>query len=304
MKKLLTTLLGLALSVTMMACSVQEAKPTESKAKPAESQSEPVATNETPASADKPTAAATKDVSGVLTASGSTSVQPLFEKLGEAFSVKYPAASVEVQGGGSSTGYKNVVAKVSEVGNLSRELKDEEKANVTRHVIAIDGIAVVMHKDNSVKNLTKDDVIRIFCGEVNNWKDLGGEDMEISVISREAGSGTRSAFEEILGIEDKVVATQELNETGLVKSTVASNPNAIGYISLGSLDDSVQAASLDGVAPSHDTILDGSYILQRPFLSCNVGEVSPLFQAFLDFIQSPEGEKVITENGYFPVKHA
>lgn len=162
--------------------------------------------------------------------------------------------------GGSSSG-------ASDIGNSSRNLKDEEKsAGAVENIVAIDGIAVAVDPKNTVTDLTKDQLISIYTGEVKNWSDLGGENMPIVVVGREAGSGTRGAFEEILGIEDKCVYANELDSTGAVMAKVASTPGAIGYISLDAVDDSVIALKLEGVAPSAETIKSGEYFLSRPFV--------------------------------------
>ena len=199
------------------------------------------------------------DLSGKLVASGSTSVQPLMEALAEEFTALNPGVTMEVQAGGSTTGFKNVDSGVTELGNLSRNLKDEEKGDdINEHVLATDGIGVCVNIDNPVKNLTTEQVVGIFTGEITNWSEVGGNDGEIVVIQREAGSGTRGAFEEILDIEDAVKATQDANETGIVKNTVAGNENAIGYISLGSADETVHCVSVDDVEPIESAVLDGS----------------------------------------------
>ena len=240
------------------------------------------------------------DLSGKLVASGSTSVQPLMEALAEEFTALNPGVTMEVQAGGSTTGFKNVDSGVTELGNLSRNLKDEEKGDdINEHVLATDGIGVCVNIDNPVKNLTTEQVVGIFTGEITNWSEVGGNDGEIVVIQREAGSGTRGAFEEILDIEDAVKATQDANETGIVKNTVAGNENAIGYISLGSADETVHCVSVDDVEPIESAVLDGSYKLSRPLLTITKGEESELAKAFFEYAASEDAKVVIEEMGFF-----
>jgi phosphate transport system substrate-binding protein len=248
------------------------------------------------------TSAPITNLTGKIVASGSTSMEELMTALGEAFNVINPGVTVEIQGGGSSTGIKNVTAGVSEIGNSSRALKTEEKTlGLTEHVIAIDGIALAINPANAVTNLTKDQLIRIFTGVVTNWKDVGGADAPIVVILRETGSGTRDGFETLLGIVGKSIGSQEVNETGIVKSTVAGNVNAIGYLSLGKVDISIKAVSVDGVVPSEATVKDGSYTLQRPFVCLTKGSGSDLVKAFFSFVFSAEGQTMVAQKGYVPI---
>jgi phosphate transport system substrate-binding protein len=241
-------------------------------------------------------------LTGKIVASGSTSMEELMTALGEAFNVINPGVTVEIQGGGSSTGIKNATDGVSEIGNSSRALKTEEKTlGLTEHVIAIDGIALAINPANAVTNLTNDQLIRIFTGVVTNWKDVGGADAPIVVILRETGSGTRDGFESLLGIVGKCVGSQEVNETGIVKSTVAGNVNAIGYLSLGKVDASIKAVSVDGVVPSEATVKGGNYTLQRPFVCLTKGSGSDLVKAFFSFVFSTEGQTMVAQKGYVPV---
>jgi phosphate transport system substrate-binding protein len=256
----------------------------------------------TAAAQSSTTTAAGTELSGKLVLSGSTSMEDLMVALGEAFTAVNPKVSVEVQGGGSSTGIKNAADGVTEIGNSSRALKTEEKSlNLNEHTIAIDGIAVVVNASNTVANLTKDQIAKIFTGQIKNWKEVGGADAPIVVVIREAGSGTRDGFETLLNIVDKSVATQEVNETGIVKSTVAGNKNAIGYMSLGKIDATVKAVSVEGVVPSEATVTDKSYTLQRPFLSLTKGEETPLVKAFFAFIATPAGQDLVAKKGYVKV---
>ena len=205
-------------------------------------------TKETAAEAEKTTEAAGAELSGSISMSGSTSMEKFGNALAESFMEKYPDVTVTVEFTGSSAGVEAALSGASDIGNSSRNLKDEEKsAGAVENIVAIDGIAVAVDPKNTVTDLTKDQLISIYTGEVKNWSDLGGENMPIVVVGREAGSGTRGAFEEILGIEDKCVYANELDSTGAVMAKVASTPGAIGYISLDAVDDSVIALKLEGV---------------------------------------------------------
>ena len=241
------------------------------------------------------------DISGKVSMDGSTSMEKFVNGIKEAMAEKYPNLTIEPQFTGSGTGIQSAIAGTADIGNSSRALKDEEKAEgLVENIVAIDGIAVVVDKANTVTNLTQDQLKQIYTGAITNWKEVGGADQQIVVIGREASSGTRGAFEEILEIEEKCKYAQELNETGAVMAAVAATPGAIGYVSLDNGDDSVIAVSLDGVAPSEDTVKDGSYALQRPFVMATKGEVSEqseAVKAVFDFINSEDGQAVIEAVG-------
>lgn len=255
-----------------------------------------------PTSATTSSTSAVSGLAGTIVASGSTSMEDLMTALGETFTVNNPKVSVEIQGGGSSTGVKNAADGTTDIGNVSRALKDTEKSDLlNERIIAIDGLAVAVNPANPAASLTKAQLIGIFTGEITNWQAVGGNDAPIVVILREAGSGTRDGFESILGIADKCVGTQEVNETGIVKSTVAGNSNAIGYLSLGKLDESIKAVAIDGVTPSEATIKDKTYFLQRPFLCLTKGDESALVQAFFEFVYSDQGQALVVKKGYISV---
>lgn len=241
------------------------------------------------------------DVSGNVSLNGSTSMEKFVNALAEAIQEEYPNLTLEPQFTGSSAGIEAVVAGTADIGNSSRALKDEEKSKgLVENIVAIDGIAVVTHKDNKVNDLTTDDLKKIYTGEITNWKDLGGDDQAIVVIGRESGSGTRGAFEEILDVEDACKYAQELNETGAVMAKVAQTSGAIGYVSLDVVNDTVKALKLDGIEASEKTVKDGSYSLQRPFVMATKGEVSEQnaqIKAVFDFINSDAGQKVIEAVG-------
>ncbi|MCR6544113.1 phosphate ABC transporter substrate-binding protein [Dehalobacterium formicoaceticum] len=242
-------------------------------------------------------------LSGSLQLAGSTSVQPLAEELAAAFMEKNPDVKIDVQGGGSSAGVKAAADGVADLGMASRELKDEEKTSVQATVIAKDGIAVVVNTGNAVSDLTMDQVKGIFSGEISNWDQVGGASAPIVVINREEGSGTRGAFEElVLGEEVKFIESAAIqNSTGAVRTAVSSDANAIGYISMGSLDDSVKALKVDGVDATEDNVIAGTYKISRPFNFLSKGEPTELAKTFIDWILSAEGQEVVAEE-FIPVK--
>lgn len=224
----------------------------------------------------------------------------------EAFMEKYPNVTASAEFTGSSAGVEAVLAGSADIGDSSRNLKDEEKQKgAVENIIAIDGIAVCVDPANNVEDLTKDQLISIYDGTVTNWQDLGGTDAPIIVVGREAGSGTRGAFEELLGLEDKCAYANELDSTGAVMAKVASTPGAIGYVSLDVLDDSVKAVSLEGVEPTAENIKAGQYFLSRPFVMATKGEISQqseLVQAWFDFVLGDEGQNVVANVGLINVK--
>lgn len=252
------------------------------------------------------------ELSGTVVIAGSTSVQPLSEELADAFMDKNPNITVEVQGGGSGQGIKSIEQGIADFGALSREVKEEEKASVkTETVIAKDGVAVVVNPDCTVKDLTLEQIQKIYTGDIKNWKEVGGADAAIVVVTREEGSGTRGAFTEITKVTVKDHAGKEIDKTiaeaivqpstGAVKQTVATTPNSIGYVSLGALDETVTAVSVEGVTPSSETVLDGTYKISRPFIYVAGTELSDVAQVYLDFVMSEEGQSIVAE-GFIPVK--
>lgn len=235
-----------------------------------------------------------------ITISGSTSVGPTMEVLAEAYQ-KNNNVKIEVQQPGSSAGIKNTIDGTSDLGMSSRDLKGEETADVEGTQIAIDGIAVVTNTANKVKDLTIDQVKDIFTGKITNWKEVGGEDASIVVISREEGSGTRDGFQDILGFESEELTKDATisDGSGNVKSTVEGNENAIAYISFGYLDDTLNDLKIDGVEANDDNVVAGKYPISRPFLVINKKDaMTDNAKAFVDFIMSEEGQNIIAEEGF------
>lgn len=246
------------------------------------------------------------DVSGTVALNGSTSMEKLVNGLKEGIVETYPNLQLEPQFTGSSAGVEAVTNGTADIGDVSRALTDEEKAGgLVENIVALDGIAVVTDTANAATNLTTQQLKDIYTGKITNWSEVGGADQNIVVIGRESGSGTRDAFEEILDIADQCQLAQTLNETGAVAAAVQSTPGAIGYISLDALNDKVKALQLDGVAPSEETVKDGSYTLQRPFVMATKGEISEQsaqVQAVFEFINSDAGQEVISSVGLVSAK--
>lgn len=239
----------------------------------------------------------------LVTISGSTSVGPLAEKL----AMKYAEENdvkIEINQIGSSAGIANAINGVSQIGMASRDLKQEEKdSDLQELIIAYDGIVVVTHPSNPIKNLTMEQVKQIFTGEVTNWKDLGGEDMEIVVVSREDGSGSRDAFQEIVGYESGQLIKNAIvaSGNGNIKTTVAMNKHAIGFISFEYIDESVSAMAINGVEAKAENVLAGQYELSRPFLFVHKENVPEAAKQFMTFILTPEGQKVVESAGAIPI---
>ena len=252
---------------------------------------------ETTAETNTEATEAAADLKGSISLAGSTSMEKLCEAMSESFMEKYPDINVTAEYTGSGAGIESLEAGSVDIGNSSRNLEDSElEAGAVENIVAIDGIAVIVDKDNTVTELTSDDLGKIYKGEVTNWSELGGNDEAIVVIGRENGSGTRSAFEELLGLEDACKYAQELDSTGGVLAKVASTPGAIGYVSLDVVDDTVQAVSLDGAEASEESILAGNYLLSRPFVMATMGEISEqneLVKTWFDYIASEDGQAVI-----------
>ena len=243
-----------------------------------------------------------KETASVST-DGSTSMQKVINALGEAF-MEETDANFTYNATGSGTGIKAVKDGTCDIGLSSRYLKDSEKAEGLKEtILAIDGIAIIVHTDNSVADLTVEQIAAVFKGEISNWSEVGGKDGEIVCIGREESSGTRDGFESITDTEDACVYRQELTSNGAVLTAVAENPNAIGYVSLSSVKDIVKAISVGGVVPREATIKDGSYAVQRPFVLVTKEGValSETAQTFFDFATSSAANEIITAAGVVPV---
>ena len=248
----------------------------------------------------------TEEVSGNILLNGSTSMENVVNALNEVWNQNNPNAQAEGQYTGSGDGIKAVADGTADIGDSSRALSDDEKAQgLVENVIALDGIAVVTDPNNTVSNLTKDQLVQIYTGQITNWSEVGGADQQIVVIGRESNSGTRGAFEELLEIEDQCQYAQEINSTGGILSTVQSTPGAIGYSSLADLTDDVKALSLDGVEPTVDNVKAGTYALQRPFVMATKGtidEQEAQVKAYLEFVLSAEGQAIVADCGLITVE--
>ena len=293
---------GILAVTTLVACGNGDA--TANTASSAEASS--AAESTVAASSEVASTETTADLSGSISMVGSTSMEKLANALSEAFMEEYPEVTVTAEFVGSGAGIEAVTNGTADIGNSSRSLKDEEKAaGVVENVVAIDGIAVCVDPANEVADLTKEQLTNIYNGTVTNWKEVGGADEPIIVIGREAGSGTRGAFEELVDLKDACKYANELDSTGAVIAKVASTPGAIGYASLDALDDSVKALSLEGVEATAENIKAGNYFLSRPFVMATKGEISEqndLVQAWFDFVLGDEGQQVASEVGLITVK--
>jgi len=257
----------------------------------------PAATTATNPSAtnDAPAAAA---LSGNVLLNGSTSVERVIASLIEAFNMDHPGVTLTFNPTGSGAGITSAIEGTADIGLSSRNLRDTE-TGVDSTVFAIDGIALFVHPDNPVNDLTVEQIAAIYTGEISNWSEVGGNDAPIAVFGREAGSGTRDAFDSIMGLGDDVIHDQELTSGGALLSAVATNPFGIGYASLSAVGTNVQLISVNGVPCTVETLLDGTYEVQRPFIMMTTSgaDISPATQAFIDFIRSPEATEIIYNAG-------
>ena len=292
---------GILAVTTLVACGNGDA----TTAQPSAVESSAAESTVAESSAAAP-AETTADLSGSISMVGSTSMEKLANALSEAFMEEYPDVTVTAEFVGSGAGIEAVTNGTADIGNSSRSLKDEEKAaGVVENIVAIDGFAVCVDPANEVADLTKEQLTNIYNGTITNWKEVGGADEPIIVIGREAGSGTRGAFEELVDLKDACKYANELDSTGAVIAKVASTPGAIGYASLDALDNSVKALSLEGVEATAENIKAGNYFLSRPFVMATKGEISEqndLVQAWFDFVLGDEGQQVASEVGLITVK--
>ena len=294
-KKMFTLLLVLVMTFALVACggnasSGSTAAPAPAENEPAESAAEP--------------AAAPEELAGSVSTNGSTSMEKVIGILSEQFMADHSGVTVTYDATGSSTGIEAVSNGSADIGLASRALKDTE-TGLAATPVALDGIAVIVNKDCGVDDLTVEQIASIFTGEITNWSELGGENLEIACIGRESGSGTRDGFESVTGTEDACVLAQELTSTGAVIEAVSNSGNAIGYASLSAVEgqDGIKALTVGGVECSEATVLDGSYAIQRPFnLVTKEGtELSAAAQAFFDFATSAGAAELIRNAGAVPV---
>ena len=294
MKRILSILLGITLILSLAACAQTTAP--EVTAVPTTAAA--AAPTDAPATSAAPTV-----LSGTVSTDGSTSMEKVIGALSEAFMEDNSKVTVTYNPTGSGTGIQAVQEGRCDIGLSSRGLKDEEKASGLKEtILAYDGIAVIVNPANPVEDLTLEQIADIYTGKITNWSELGGSDSEIVLIGREAGSGTRSGFEEIVEVKDLCQYRQELSSTGDVIATVAQNPGAIGYASLASVKDTVKAVKVGSVTPSEETVKDGSYAIQRPFVLVTKEGValSETAQAFFDYAVSKDANPVVIAAGVVP----
>lgn len=247
-----------------------------------------------------------EELSGNLTIAGSTSVQPFSEVLAEEFMVKNPKVVISVQGGGSSQGVTAAVSGAADIGAASRKVKDDE---MTEHPdlkitqIAMDGVAVVVHPSNQIQDITLEDVKNIYLGNITNWKDLGGKDKQITVVSREEGSGTRDAFVSVVMDKEEIAPSAIIqNSNGAIRTVVAGDENSIGYVSLAVVNNEIKALDIEGVEASVENVKAGTYKISRPFIYITNNEPEGIAKAFIDFVLSDEGQTIIVDEGAISVK--
>ena len=259
-------------------------------------------TSSAAASSESAAASSASGLNGTVATGGSTSMEKVMSALQEAYAEKEPDVTVTYDPTGSGAGITGATDKTLDIGLSSRKLKDGE-TGVTATTIALDGIAIIVNNANPVQDLTIDQIAKIATGEVTNWKDVGGDDAPIVLIGREAGSGTRDGFESIVGVTDKCQYAQELTSTGAVITGVAANNGAIGYASLSALKDTVKAVTVEGIACTEETVLDGTYKIQRPFNFVTNDNVTPsdAVQSFIGFATSAEAADLIRAAGAVPM---
>ena len=292
MKRIVSIALCLILALSLAACG-QTAAPAATTAP---------AASAAPATEAPATTAAAK-LSGTVATDGSTSMEKVIGALGEAFMEANPDTTFTYNPTGSGSGIQAVQEGRCDIGLSSRALKDAEKeAGLTETVLAYDGIAMIVNPANPVEDLSLEQIADIYTGKITNWSEVGGNDSQIVLIGREAGSGTRGGFEEIVGVVDACQYRQELSSTGDVITTVAQNPDAIGYASLAAVKDTVKALKVAGVTPTEATVKDGTYTIQRPFvLATKTGEkLNDVAQAFFDYATSADAGEIIVAAGAVP----
>ena len=301
MKKRIGTMVVLGLAaMSLAACGSSAEETTAAATTTAAAEADTEAEAEDTTAAETETEAAAEELSGAVSTDGSTSMESVIGILGESFMQLHPDVSFTYNPTGSGSGITAVQEGRCDIGLSSRALKDEETASGLKgETVALDGIAMIVNNENPIADLSLDQIAKIYTGEITNWSEVGGNDAEIVLIGREAGSGTRDGFESITGTEDACQYRQELTSTGDVITTVSQNPAAIGYASLSSVSDKVKAITVEGVEATEDTVRDGSYKIQRPFvLVTKDGEaLSTQAQAFYDYAMSPEVADLIAQAG-------
>lgn len=250
------------------------------------------------------TASGDGSLKGSVSTDGSTSMESVIGALGESFTKSNPGVKFTYNPTGSSSGITAVLEGRCDIGLSSRALKENEKAGLTETTLALDGIVIVVNNNNTVSDLTLEQIAKIYTGEITNWNQVGGKDGQIVLIGREAGSGTRDGFESITETKDKCKYRQELTSTGDVITTVSQNPNAIGYASLSAVSSKIKAITVGGVAATEETVRNGTYVVQRPFVLVTKtdAELSAAAQAFFDYITSSDASSIISKQGAVPVK--
>ena len=293
MKRFMAMAIACVMAAGLVACGGSESTATTSTAGS-------TAGSTTASTAEETTA----DLSGAVATGGSTSVEKVIGALSEAFMEANPGVDVTYDPTGSSAGVTGAADGTLDIGLSSRALKEEEiSKGLKETTFALDGIAIVVNTENTVEDLSLEQIAKLATGEITNWSEVGGPDAPVVLIGREAGSGTRDGFESIVGVEDKCAYEQELTSTGAVLAGVAANPNAFGYVSLASVDDTVKMVTVDGVAASEETVKDGSYKIQRPFVFVTKDgeELSAQAQAFYDFALSEDAAELIAAAGAVPM---
>lgn len=291
MKKVLAIILSMVLSLTLLAaCGGNES--TSSSGSSSESKSQSSSSSEGQAAA----------LSGTLTLGGSTSVEKVIQSMMEAYMAENPDVTITYAPTGSGAGIEGAGNGSLDIGLSSRALKDEEKSSLTETTFALDGIAIVVNNANTVENLDMETLAKIYTGEITNWSEVGGPDSAIVVVGRDAASGTRDGFESIVGVKESCVYAEEQASTGAVLTSVQSNEGAIGYVSLASVSEDVKTLTIDGVAPSEETVKDGSYQIQRPFVFVTPADGSnELVKAFIDWAVSSATTELVANAGAVPV---
>ena len=310
MKKFLSLILALSMLFALTACSSSSSSDDddteEEAAEEVEETEEEEEEEAEEAEEEEEEETETAEVSGTVSTNGSTSMESVIGVLMEQFMIDNPNVTITYDATGSGTGIEAVKNGTADIGLSSRALKDEEiEAGLVATTLALDGIAIIVNADSGIEDLTVDEIYAIYTGEITNWSELGGEDLEIACIGREAGSGTRDGFESITGTTDICVLAQELTSTGAVIEAVASSTGAIGYASYASVEgkDGIKALTVEGIECNEENIANGSYVIQRPFnlVTMDGVELSDAAQAFFDYMTSTAASDLISQAGAVPV---